>query len=193
MRMVQKQPTSDCSNLRPIPCERANPWHSAMLTDRSQAWLSPGRLHPAADQGRCRDPKPNSGQSLLGESRERVGDRSEWARGFKDIIGRPEESIDLGPWRLAESGPPDREQAETGPGLLACFWQMCILVFSHVCSLARGAGIVSDSGPCHWIPFPAWNAWLGLNGRGCTRSSWDLLYQSMKVPLQDSPSLGTGY
>lgn len=32
-------------------------------------------------------------------------------------------------------------------------WQMCKLVFLHVGSLASGAGAVSDSVLCQWVPF----------------------------------------
>jgi hypothetical protein len=43
-----------------------------MLTDRSLAWLSSERLHPAADSDECRDPEPNSGWSL-GTLMEKLG------------------------------------------------------------------------------------------------------------------------
>ena len=36
-------------------------------------------------------------------------------------------------------------------------WPSCVL-------LTIAERNVSDSVPCHWIPFPTWPAWLGLSG-----------------------------
>ena len=47
----------------PIP-DAVNDRNSVMYADKSLAWLSSERLHPAAGSDRCRQPQPNSGWSL---------------------------------------------------------------------------------------------------------------------------------
>jgi hypothetical protein len=63
-----KQPANNWPNRTPIPWTSTNPWYyqwySVMLEDRSLAWLSSERLHPAADWDRCRGPESTIGQSL---------------------------------------------------------------------------------------------------------------------------------
>ena len=57
-----------------------------MFADRSLAWLSSERLHPAADSDRYRHPQPNSGWSL-GTLMEELGE------GLGDLegLGTPQE------------------------------------------------------------------------------------------------------
>jgi len=59
-----------------------------MLADRSLAWLSSERLHPASDSDRCRHPQPNSG----------------WSSGT--LMEEQEEGL----WALKGMGTPQEEQ-----------------------------------------------------------------------------------
>ena len=92
-------------------------------------------------------------QEELGESCERVRDKTEQARGVKDTTRRPTESTNLDPEELTESELPTKEHAgaeSRTPNILVTDVQLGL----HVCPLRTGVAAVSDSDACHWIPFP---------------------------------------
>jgi hypothetical protein len=61
------------------------------------AQLSSEKLHPATDGNRCRDPQPNTRQSLAIMQRKGRKDRIVRTRGVKDITRKPTKSTNLGP------------------------------------------------------------------------------------------------
>ena len=84
LKWKKKRLSSDWPNLGSNPCTGTKPWHyywgHVVLADRSLAWLSSERLHPAADGNRCRDPQPHIRWSL-GSLIEELGE------GLKDQKG----------------------------------------------------------------------------------------------------------
>jgi hypothetical protein len=58
-----------------------------MLADKSLAWLSFKKLHPAADSDGCRDPQPNIGWSL-GTLIEGLGKGFRAPEGDRNFTGR---------------------------------------------------------------------------------------------------------
>jgi hypothetical protein len=54
-------------------------------------------------------------QAELGESCERVGDRTEGTGGVKNTTRRCTESTNLCPWQLTETEPPTKKHAGDGP------------------------------------------------------------------------------
>jgi hypothetical protein len=90
----------------------------------------------------------------------------EQVRRVKNTTGRPTESTKLGPWGLTEPELPTREQARAELRSHYTFVANGQLG-PHVGPLTDETGAISDSVPCHWIPFPTtWTAWLDLSGRG---------------------------
>ena len=75
-----------------------------MLADRSLAWLSSERLHPAADSDKH--------WMELGVSSRKIGGRIVGPKGDRNSTGRPTES---GPLELSESEPPTKEHIWAGP------------------------------------------------------------------------------
>jgi hypothetical protein len=157
-------------NLRSIPWASTSPWHykwySAVLEDRSIAWLSSERLHSAADSNECRDPQPNS----------------EWSSG--SLIEELVEGL-RAPKRIET---PLKDQQSQLTWTLGAFrdWTTNQRVHSlsidlplpHICSRCAGW---SSCGP--WttgaVPSPkllpvcgicssSWTALSGLGGRRCT-------------------------
>jgi hypothetical protein len=92
-----------------------------MLADRNLALLSPKRLHPAVDGGRCRDHSQT--QVGPGESCRRVRDRSERVRGTEDTTRRPTESTNLGAWGSQSHQPGSTQELDL---------ERCSLVFLRV-------------------------------------------------------------
>jgi hypothetical protein len=70
-----------------------------MLADRSLTKLSSKRLHPSADENRCRDPQSNISRSSGSLVEEGEG-RTEGAREVKHITRKTTESTNLGPYGL---------------------------------------------------------------------------------------------
>jgi hypothetical protein len=93
------------------------------------------------------------------ESCERVRNRIEQAGEVKDIIRRPTESPDLGPWGSQNLGhqPKSTHGLDLGPHTFVANVQFGL----HVCPLTRGAGTVSISVLSHWIPFPHMDCLVG--------------------------------
>ena len=83
-----------------------------LFADRNLTYLSPERLHSAADENKMQRPTAKH-QSEFRESFGRVGDRSEPAGGVKDTTQKkPTEKTNL-----TEIEPPTKEHAVAGPRL----------------------------------------------------------------------------
>lgn len=113
-------------------------------TDKSLAQLISERLHPAIDGNWCRDPQPNIKGRWV--SFGRGGRKIEVARGVKDIISKPTESTNLGPYGFTETELSTREHDGTDIVPLhicnSCvFWSSCE-------TPKEGAGAVSDYSAC---------------------------------------------
>jgi len=87
--------------------------YSAMLIDRSLAWLSSERLQPAANRNRCRDPQPNIKWSL-GRLLEELGDGLRNLEGIGIPQGSQQNKLTW-PLGVPETEPPTKEQAQAGP------------------------------------------------------------------------------
>lgn len=125
-----------------------------MLIDRSRTQLSSERLHPAAAGNRCRDPKPNVGQSsesLVEESEEGLSGQGHHKKTYRTnssgtAAGRG--------WGITKTEPRTKEYAWTGPRPHTYLDDMQLGLHVDPKQLEQGAVSDSDSVACLWIPFP---------------------------------------
>jgi hypothetical protein len=81
-----------------------------MPVDKSLAWLSSERHHPAADSDRCIYPRQNSGCSL-GTLMKENGGKDCGIKGDRNSTERWTESTNLDPWGSQEESTREHKQA----------------------------------------------------------------------------------